>query len=105
LWSRPSSFLVVSKLSSEIAFGQPCSFERWPDIPFTFWREETTAFSRSNLNSVSRVKGPKKDVEEIPGGHLVALSNSEGLTERLLAYEESLTMFRMGRPPRGAWAP
>jgi len=32
-----------------------------------------------------------KEVEEIPGGHLVALSNAEGLTERLLAYERGLT--------------
>jgi alkanesulfonate monooxygenase SsuD/methylene tetrahydromethanopterin reductase-like flavin-dependent oxidoreductase (luciferase family) len=33
----------------------------------------------------------RKEVEEIPGGHLVALSNAEGLTERLLAYEKGLT--------------
>ncbi len=32
-----------------------------------------------------------KEVEEITGGHLVALSNAEGLTERLLAYERGLT--------------
>jgi hypothetical protein len=32
-----------------------------------------------------------KEVEEIPGGHLVALSNADGLTERLLAYERGLT--------------
>jgi hypothetical protein len=32
-----------------------------------------------------------KGVEEIPGGHLVALSNAEALTARLHAYEKDLT--------------
>jgi hypothetical protein len=30
-------------------------------------------------------------VKEIPGGHLVALSNAEGLIECLVAYEKGLT--------------
>jgi hypothetical protein len=30
-------------------------------------------------------------VEEIPCGHLVALSNAKGLTERLLAHDKGLT--------------
>ena len=31
-----------------------------------------------------------KEMDEIPGGHLVALSNAEGLTKRLLAYAKGL---------------
>jgi hypothetical protein len=43
-----------------------------------------TAFSRSNFNDVSRVKGLER---RYSGGHLVALSNAEGLTARFfLAY-------------------
>ena len=41
---------------AETVFGEPCRFERWPDIPFMFLRDETTAFSRSNFNGVLRVK-------------------------------------------------
>jgi hypothetical protein len=51
-------------------------------------REKTTAVSRSNFNGVSQVKRLGKEVEETPGGHLVALSNPEGLAERLVAYEK-----------------
>jgi hypothetical protein len=39
---------------AETVFGEPCHFEHWPDIPFMFLREETTAFSRSNFNGACR---------------------------------------------------
>ena len=66
----------------------PAALSTGPTSPFMFWREEMTAFSRSNFNDVSRVKVWKR-VDQVPGGHLVALSNAEGLTARFLAYAKA----------------
>jgi pimeloyl-ACP methyl ester carboxylesterase len=37
---------------AETVFGEPCCFERWPDIQFMFSRAKMIAFSRSNFSSV-----------------------------------------------------
>ncbi len=71
---------------AEIVFGEPCRFARWPDMPIHllagaddrfFPLEFQRRVARARLNG---------DVDAIAGGHLVALSNPEGLTERLLAF-------------------
>src|SRR5262245_40616159 len=58
---------------------------------FMFLRQETTAFFPVKFQRRVARERLGKEAEEIPGGHLVALSNPEGLTERLLAYERGLT--------------
>jgi hypothetical protein len=47
--------------------------------------DEEIATARREANDVSP-EIVRKDVDEIPGGHLVALSNPRGLADRLLAY-------------------
>jgi len=70
-----------------IVFGEPCRFERWPDVPIhVLAGRDDRFFPIEFQRRVARERLGKK-VEEIPGGHLVALSNGEGLTERLLSYE------------------
>ncbi len=65
-------------------FAEPCRFERWPSLPirvvasaqdrfFPFDFQRRVARDRLNL-----------DPETLPGGHLVALSNPQGLTDLLL---------------------
>jgi hypothetical protein len=44
-------------------------------------------FSRSNFQWRVAHERLGKQMEEITGGRLVALSNAEGLAERLIAYE------------------
>ena len=74
---------------AEIVFGEPCRFERWPDIPIhVLAGRDDRFFPIEFQRRVARERLGKK-VEEIPGGHLVALSNGEGLTERLLSYERA----------------
>ena len=72
---------------AETVFGEPCRFERWPDIPIhVLAGKDDRFFPIEFQRRVARDRLGKK-VDEIAGGHLVALSNAEGLTERLIAYE------------------
>jgi len=80
-----------SRGEAEIVFGEPCRFTRWPDVPiYVVAGRDDRFFPIEFQRRVARERLRKK-VEEIPGGHLVALSNPEGLTQRLLAYEKDLS--------------
>jgi len=76
---------------AEIAFSEPCRFERWPDIPIHVLAGRDDRFFPIEFQRRVARERLGKEVEEIPGGHLVALSKPEGLTERLLAYGRDLT--------------
>ena len=75
---------------ADSVFEQPCRFDAWPQVPIHvvvgaadrfFPRGFQRRIARERLNLTT---------DEIPGGHLVALSNPAGLAERLLAYERAL---------------
>lgn len=72
---------------ADIVFGEPCRFERWPAIPIHVLAGRDDRFFPIEFQRRVARERLGKAVEEIAGGHLVALSNPEGLTERLLAYE------------------
>jgi pimeloyl-ACP methyl ester carboxylesterase len=76
---------------AEIVFGEHCRFERWPDIPVHVLAGRDDRFFPIEFQRRVARERLGKEVEEIPGGHLIALSNPEGLTERLLAYKNDLT--------------
>ena len=76
---------------AETVFGEPCRFERWPEIPIHVLAGRDDRFFPIEFQRRVAHERLGKEVEEIPGGHLVALSNAEGLTERLLRYETGLT--------------
>jgi pimeloyl-ACP methyl ester carboxylesterase len=72
------------------AFGEPCRFERWPEIPIHVVAGRDDRFFPLEFQRRVARERLGKDVEEVPGGHLVALSNPQGLAERLLAFEKAL---------------
>jgi pimeloyl-ACP methyl ester carboxylesterase len=76
---------------AEIVFGEPCRFERWPDIPIHVLAGKDDRFFPIEFQRRIARERLGKEVKEIPGGHLVALSNAEGLIECLVAYEKGLT--------------
>ncbi|MDH2404604.1 alpha/beta hydrolase [Bradyrhizobium sp. SSUT18] len=76
---------------AEIVFGEFCRFERWPDIPVHVLAGRDDRFFPIEFQRRVARERLGKEVDEIPGGHLLALSNPKGLTERLLAYESGLT--------------
>lgn len=78
-----------SREEADTVFGEPCRFEHWPDIPIHVLAGRDDRFFPIEFQRRVARERLGKEVEEIPGGHLVALSNPEGLTERLLAYERA----------------
>jgi len=76
---------------AETVFGEPCRFECWPDIRIHVLAGRDDRFFPIEFQRRVARERLGMEVEEIPGGHLVALSNAKGLTERLLAYEKGLT--------------
>jgi len=75
---------------SDPVFGQPCQFEGWPKIPMLVIAAADDRFFP--LEFQKRVARERLDteVEEIPGGHLVALSRPEELTARLLRFSREV---------------
>ena len=75
---------------AETPFRQPCAFRHWPDIPI---RVLIGADDRCFPAEFQRRLAQERlgiDADEIPGGHLVALSNPAGLADRLHAYAAEL---------------
>jgi pimeloyl-ACP methyl ester carboxylesterase len=74
---------------AETVFREPCRFERWPDIPIHVLAGKNDRFFPIEFQRRVARERLGKEVDEIAGGHLAALSNAEGLTERLIAYERA----------------
>ena len=72
---------------AETVFGEPCRFERWPAIPLHVLAGRDDRFFPIEFQRRVARERLDKEVEELPGGHLVALSNPKGLVDRLLALE------------------
>jgi pimeloyl-ACP methyl ester carboxylesterase len=73
---------------ADVVFGEPCRFERWPEIPIHVLAGRDDRFFPIEFQRRVARERLGKELEEIAGGHLVALSNPEGLTERLLVCEK-----------------
>lgn len=71
---------------SDAVFGSPCTFDTWPRVPTrVLIAREDRFFPAEFQRRVARERlGISAD--EMPGGHLVALSRPDDLTERLLGY-------------------
>ena len=71
---------------AEIAFGQPCALERWPDVPTrVIAGRDDRFFPLAFQRRVARDR-LGADVDEVPGGHLAALSRPAELAGRLTGY-------------------
>ena len=73
---------------AEAVFGQRCRFERWPSIPIRVIASANDRFFPLQFQRRVAMDRLKADVEVLPGGHLVALSNPEGLVDRLLRLQD-----------------
>jgi pimeloyl-ACP methyl ester carboxylesterase len=72
---------------AETVFGEPCRFERWPEVPIHILAGKNDRFFPIEFQRRVARDRLGKEVDEITGGHLLALSNAEGLTERLIRYQ------------------
>jgi pimeloyl-ACP methyl ester carboxylesterase len=71
---------------AEIAFNEPVNFQAWPEVPIHVVVGKDDRFFPSNFQARVVRERLGKTVDEIPGGHLVALSHPRELAELLLAY-------------------
>jgi pimeloyl-ACP methyl ester carboxylesterase len=71
---------------ADIAFGQPCAIDRWPDVPTRVLAGRDDRFFP--LEFQRRIAGERlgAEVDSVPGGHLVALSRPAELTDQLTRY-------------------
>ena len=68
---------------SETVFRESCRFEAWPTIPMHVVAGTEDRFFPIDFQKRVARERLNRDVEEVRGGHLVALSNPVGLVERL----------------------
>jgi pimeloyl-ACP methyl ester carboxylesterase len=77
---------------TDAIFRYPCVFERWPQIPIhVIASAEDRFFPLEFQRRVARER-LNKDVQAVPGGHLVALSHPEELVDLLLRLDCEATM-------------
>lgn len=72
---------------SEAVFKERCRFERWPSIPIRVIASANDRFFPLEFQKRVARDRLKVDPKVLPGGHLVALSNPQGLADLLLQLE------------------
>lgn len=70
---------------ADIAFGQPCGFARWPDVPTTVLAARDDRFFPAAFQRRVAQERLGLDATALPGGHLNALSDPDALVRALLA--------------------
>ena len=71
---------------ADIAFGQPCAIERWPDVPTRVIAGRDDRFFPLEFQRQVARERLGADVHEVPGGHLAALSRPAELADQLIRY-------------------
>jgi len=71
---------------ADIAFGQPCAIERWPDVPTRVIAGRDDRFFPLEFQRRVARERVGTEVDEVPGGHLAALSYPAELTGQLTRY-------------------
>jgi pimeloyl-ACP methyl ester carboxylesterase len=72
---------------AEAVFNERCRFERWPSIPTRVIASANDRFFPLEFQRRVARDRLKVNTEVLPGGHLVALSNPQGLADLLLRLE------------------
>lgn len=71
---------------SDAIFGSPCTFDKWPAIPTQVLVGHDDRFFPAEFQRRVARERLGVSADEMPGGHLVALSQPVELSARLLAY-------------------
>lgn len=75
-----------NRQQAERMFADPCNFRKWPRIPIHVVAGRDDRFFPIEFQRRVARERLEEDVDEVPGGHLVALSNPQGLAKLLLGY-------------------
>jgi len=71
---------------ADIVFGEPCRFEAWPDVPIHVIAGRDDRFFPVDFQRRVAQERLHAEIDEVAGGHLLALSNPDGLADQLLGY-------------------
>jgi pimeloyl-ACP methyl ester carboxylesterase len=71
---------------ADVVFGEPCRFETWPAIPIHVIAGRDDRFFPIEFQRRVAQERLQVPVDDLPGGHLLALANPRGLADQLLAY-------------------
>jgi pimeloyl-ACP methyl ester carboxylesterase len=69
---------------AEIAFSQPCDVAKWPDVPTAAVIGRGDRFFPMQFQRQLVRERAGVDATVVPGGHLLALANPDGLFEALV---------------------
>jgi len=72
-----------------IAFGQPCDITHWPDVPTRVLAARDDRFFPLEFQRRIARERLNRDVEVVPGGHLVALARPAELVDAVLGEGEA----------------
>jgi pimeloyl-ACP methyl ester carboxylesterase len=90
LHELPAEVLASGQASgqpeADIAFGQPCAIDRWPDVPTRVISGRDDRFFPLEFQRRLAKDRLGLDVDVVPGGHLAALSYPAELTAQLTDY-------------------
>ncbi len=84
--ARAALFASTPRDPSDTPFGQPCDFERWPDVPIKVLVGSDDRFFPAEFQRRVAKDRLGADADLVAGGHLVALSNPAGVADRLDAF-------------------
>ena len=73
---------------AESVFGEVCTFDAWPAVPIHVIAGRDDRFFPIDFQRRVARERLHANVDELAGGHLIALSNPRGLVDQLLAYLE-----------------
>src|SRR5262249_15489952 len=71
---------------AEVVFGEPCRFEAWTAMPIHVIAGRDDRFFPVEFQRRVARERLQLSVDELPGGHLLALANPRGLAGQLLGY-------------------
>jgi pimeloyl-ACP methyl ester carboxylesterase len=71
---------------ADVVFGEPCRFETWPPVPIHVIAGRDDRFFPIEFQRRVAQERFQVSVDELPGGHLLALANPRGLADQLLGY-------------------
>ena len=71
---------------ADVAFGQPCAIDRWPDVPTQVIAGRDDRFFPLAFQRRVAAERLGTEVDDVPGGHLVTLSRPAELADQLTRY-------------------
>jgi pimeloyl-ACP methyl ester carboxylesterase len=74
---------------ADVVFGEPCRFETWPAVPIHVVAGRDDRFFPIEFQRRVARERLRLSVDDLAGGHLLALANPRGLADQLVGYRRN----------------